>query len=173
MRSIRGLLVVAALVMSSLTVPPAPAHAAPGDLTCTESESVTYSPGLLNTRRPVDVTVDNVLWCASLTNPAVTGGRVRATVHGLDRSCTDLAAAGSGSYTITWNTGDTSRISYDRSANYVLGTLVIVENGTVTAGRFTGDSTTHVVELPSLDLLACLAEPGLTTASGTGTYVFA
>jgi hypothetical protein len=172
MRRIRSALVPAVLIMSSLLLPPYSAHAAPGDLICTETQSVSYSPGLLSTRRPVDVSVHNVLSCTSLTDPAVTGGHVQATIHGLDRSCTDLAASGSGSYTITWNTGDTSTISYDRTANYVLGTLVIVENGTVTAGEFTGDSTTHVVELPNLDLLACLSEPGLTTASGSGTYLF-
>jgi hypothetical protein len=167
------LLVVVALIASSLLVSPSSAHAALGDLTCTENESVSYSPGLVNTRRPVDVSVYNVLSCTSLTDPAVAGGHVQATVRGLNRSCTDLAASGSGSYTITWNTGETSTISYNRSANYVLGTLVIVENGTVTAGKFTGDSATHVVELLTLNLLACLAEPGLTTASGIGTYVFA
>ena len=161
------------LITSSLLSPLSPAQAAPGDLTCTETESVSYSPGLLTTRRPVDVRVHNVLSCTSLTEPAVTRGHVQATVPGLDRSCTDLAASGSGAYTITWNTGETSTISYDRSAGYVLGTLVIVESGTVTAGTFTGDSTTHVVELLTLDLLACLAEPGLTSASGLGTYVFA
>ncbi|MFC6087986.1 hypothetical protein [Saccharothrix lopnurensis] len=48
-----------------------------------------------------------------------------------------------------------------------------MESGTVTAGRFAGDSVTHVVELLNLDLLSCLAEPGLTSASGLGTYVFA
>ncbi|MTE22419.1 hypothetical protein F0L17_25620 [Streptomyces sp. TRM43335] len=169
----RGLPAVVALIASSLLFPPAPAHAAPGDPTCTENESVSYSPGLLTTPRTVDVTVHNVLSCTSLTDPAVTRGQVRATIHGLDRSCTDLAASGSGSYTITWNTGETSTISYHRSANYVLGTLVIVENGTVTAGKFTGDSVLHVVELLNLDLTACLAEPGLTTASGIGTYTFA
>ena len=173
MRGIRGLLVVIALITSSLALSSSSAYAAPGDLTCTETESVTYSPGLVNTRRPVDVRVDNVLSCTSLTDPAVTGGQVRATVPGLNRSCTDLAASGSGSYTITWNTGETSTIGYNRSANYVLGTLVIVETGTVTAGKFTGDSTTHVVELLSLNLLACLAEPGLTSVSGIGTYLFA
>lgn len=173
MRSIRGLLVVIALITSSLAFSSTSAYGALGDLTCTETESVSYSPGLVNTRRPVDVSVHNVLSCTSLTAPAVTRGQVRATVPGLDRSCTDLAASGSGSYTIAWNTGETSTISYHRSANYVLGTLVIVESGTVTAGKFTGDSTTHVVELLSLDLLACLAEPGLTTVSGVGTYVFA
>lgn len=172
MRSIRGLLVVIALIASSLLLSPASAHAAPGDLTCTEDESVSYSPGLLNTRRPVDVTVHNVLSCMSSVDPAVTRGQVQATIRGLDRSCTDLAASGSGSYTITWNTGETSTIGYSRSANYVLGTLVIVENGTVTAGKFAGDSVLHVVELPNLDLLACLAEPGLTRVSGIGTYVF-
>lgn len=173
MRGVRGLLVVAALTASSLLVPASPAHAAPGDLTCTETESVSYSPGLLTTRRPVDVSVHNVLSCTSLTHPAVTQGHVLATIHDLERSCTDLAASGSGSYTITWNTGETSTIGYTRSANYVLGTLVIVENGTVTSGTFTGDSVTHVVELANLGLLACLAEPGLTSASGIGTYVFA
>ncbi|WP_447002250.1 hypothetical protein ACRAKI_21200 [Saccharothrix isguenensis] len=167
------MLVPAVLITSSLLLPPSISHATPGDLTCAETQSVVYSPGLLNTRRTVDVSVHNVLSCTSLTDPAVTGGQVQATIHGLDRSCTDIVASGSGSYTITWNTGDTSTISYNRTANYVLGTLVIVETGTVTAGRFTGDSTTHIVELPNLDLLACLTEPGLTAASGIGTYVFA
>lgn len=162
-----------ALITSSLLFAPFPSHAAPGDLTCTENQSVSYSPGLLTTRRPVDVSVHNILSCTSLTDPAVTRGHVQATIHGLNRSCTDLAAAGSGSYTITWNTGETSTISYNRSASYVLGTLVIVETGTVTAGKFTGDSTTHIVELLNLTLLACLTEPGLTTASGIGTYIFA
>ncbi|ROP42450.1 hypothetical protein EDD40_7952 [Saccharothrix texasensis] len=161
-----------ALIASSLLFSPSSAHAAPVDLLCTENESVSYSPGLLTTPRPVDVDVHNILSCTSPTDPAVTGGHVRATVRGLNRSCTNLAASGIGSYTITWNTGETSTIDYNRSATYVLGTLVITETGTVTAGKFTGDSTTHVVELLTLDLLACLAEPGLTTTSGVGTYVF-
>ncbi len=172
MRSIRAVLAVIALSTSSLLFSSSSAHAAPGDLTCTESESVSYSPGLLTTRRPVQVSVHNVLSCTSVTDPAVTGGLVLATINGLDRACTDLAASGSGSYTITWNTAETSTISYNRSANYVLGTLVIVETGTVTAGKFTGDAVAHVVELLSLNLLSCLAEPGLTTASGLGTYLF-
>ncbi|WP_367131867.1 hypothetical protein [Saccharothrix sp. HUAS TT1] len=173
MRSVPSLLAVIAVITSSLLSSTSPSHAVPGDLTCTEQESVSYSPGLLATRRPVDVSVHNVLSCTSLTHPTVTGGQVQATVRGLNRSCTDLAASGNGSYTITWNTGETSTIGYTRSANYVLGTLVIIESGTVTAGKFAGSSTTHVVELLTLDLLACLGEPGLTTASGIGTYVFA
>ncbi|TQM84531.1 hypothetical protein FHX81_6985 [Saccharothrix saharensis] len=173
MRSIRGLLILSALITLSLLFPPSSAHATPGDLTCTENESVTYSPGLLTTPRPVDVSVHNVLSCTSLTDPAVISGHVQATIRGLTRSCSDLAASGKGSYTITWHTGHTSTIDYTRSANYVLGTLVIVESGTVTAGKFTGASTTHIVELANLNLPACLTEPGLTTAAGIGTYVFA
>jgi hypothetical protein len=173
MRKSRSLLGLAALTLPAVLFAPGTTHAAVGDLTCTESESVGYTPGLLNSARPVDVAVDNALSCLSLSDPGVTRGTVTATVPAVTRSCTDLAAATSGSYPVSWNNGRTSTISYHRSASYVLGTLVITETGTVTSGEFAGDTSVHVVELRTLNLLDCLSEPGLTAATGTGTYVFA
>lgn len=148
------------------------AHASPGDLTCTENDSATYSPGLLNTPQTVNVTVHNTLNCLSLSDPTLTSGTLSLSVHGLTRSCTDLLASTTGHYTLRWNNGNTSTISYSITANYANGTLVVTEKGTVTAGEFTGDGSLHIATEPGLDLTVCNSAPGLTHANGTGTTDF-
>lgn len=149
------------------------ARATIGDLTCTETEAVTYSPGLTNAEQLEDVTVDNNLACTSLSDPTLTSGHVGGTIHGISRSCTDLLTTSTGTYTIYWNNTRTSAISYTRVPTYADGTLVIVEHGTVTAGEFVGDNSVHVVELVDLDLTGCDTPPGITGTSGTGVYTFA
>jgi hypothetical protein len=169
--SLLGAVVLSAPALVGLSA--GAAHAGIGDPTCTETEAVTYSPGLSNTEELEDVTVDNNLTCTSLSDPTLRSGHVGATVDGIARSCTDLLSTSSGSYTIYWNNGRTSTISYTRVPDYADGSLVITEDGTVTAGEFYGDTSVHVAELADLDLTACDTSPGITSTSGTGFYIFA
>jgi hypothetical protein len=167
MRHVRFLLAAVALLV---LIPGSAVHAAVGDLECTETDSTTYSPGLTDTEQPETVTVDDVQTCTS-SDRTLTGGVLATTVHAT-RSCDDLLVSSSGQYTISWNNGNTSTISYSRSSTYVDGTLVIDESGSVTECEFAGDSSTHVVVFANVDLTACLSDPGLQSLSGTGVYAF-
>ncbi|MCE7000818.1 hypothetical protein LZG04_39280 [Saccharothrix sp. S26] len=136
------------------------------DVTCAppSSRSTTYTPPL--TVAPQDVTVQTTAQygpCVSLSNPALTSGSRTSTVLAPGFGCLDLLAAGSFTYPIVWNTGQTSTISANYTSTIVGAALVITNTGTVTAGLFTGSTVVQVITGPATDVLLCTA--GLGTVS--------
>ncbi|MFI9005841.1 hypothetical protein ACIGNX_01240 [Actinosynnema sp. NPDC053489] len=153
-----------ALVVSG---PAAPASAGVLDVTCTppSSNGISYSPPL--TRSPQDVTIDVTTQygpCVSAGNPALTSGHRTISLTQPGFSCLELLNSGPVTFTITWNTGQTSTVSANYSATVVGAALVDVRTGTVTSGLFTGSTVVQTTTGPATDVLLCTA--GLGTVSG-------
>ncbi len=160
--------VTAAVSVSALLVlgPAGTASAGVLDVTCTppSSQNTTYTPPL--TMAPQDVTVGGAAQfgpCASLSNPAITSGSSALTAPVRGFSCLELLNGGSFTFTITWNTGQTSTISANYSATIAGAALVITRTGTVTSGLFAGSTVLQVLTGPAADVLLCTA--GLGTVS--------
>ncbi|WP_447008940.1 hypothetical protein ACRAKJ_12410 [Saccharothrix sp. DSM 118769] len=158
----------------ALTVPGPAAAATAGvlDVTCTppSSETVTYTPPL--TMAPQAVTINSSTQygpCVSLSNPAVTSGSRARTSNDPEQTCLDLLDTGSSTFTIAWNTGQTSIVSANRTATVAGAALVVTQTGTVTSGLFTGSTVVQVNTGPSVDVLLCTA--GLGTVSGIYSLV--
>ncbi|MEU4740456.1 hypothetical protein AB0G02_08285 [Actinosynnema sp. NPDC023658] len=142
------------------------------DVTCTapSSQNDTFTPPL--TLAPQNVTVGIKAQygpCVSLSNPAVTSGSttVSALVPGL--GCLELLNSGSLTFTIVWNTGQTSTISSNYTVDIVGAALVVTRTGTVTSGLFAGSAVLQVITGPAVDVLLCTA--GLGTVSSTYSAV--
>lgn len=155
-------LVVTALVAGTTG---APADADVLDVTCTGSQHITYSPGIvLSPERDVTTTVEGTYSCVSSD---VTGATTYATFTGPE-SCLAVAEIESLSSTFTWNDGSTSTATYTTTVTYGVGTTVLTKTGTVTSGRFAGDTFLQVITGPNLGgLLACLTSTGLTENTET------
>ncbi|MFI9005856.1 hypothetical protein ACIGNX_01315 [Actinosynnema sp. NPDC053489] len=158
-------------VTSALTLvvsgPAAPASAGVLDVTCIppSSQSATYTPPLTATSQNVTVSVTTQYGpCASLSNPAITSGSRTRTLSSPGLSCLDLLGSGSTTFTITWNTGQTSTVASNFTATTVGAALVVTDTGTVTSGLFTGSTVVQTLTGPAADVLLCTA--GLGTVSG-------
>lgn len=162
---------VAALVASVASlVAVVPAHATLSDLACLplhSNGSITYSPPLSNTPQTVAFYLSRSYQsCMSLSNPAITSG-TSASSGFLEASCGVLLSDGPFSFTVTWNTGQTSQFEGTFASTHVAGILTGATTGaTVTAGVFAGSSLSHVNTFPlsDADLLQC--ELGQSTISG-------
>jgi hypothetical protein len=84
-------------------------------------------------------------------------------------TCLDLAQPGSATKTFTWNTGQTSVFSYNRTITRVGGNTVITLIGAITQGLFAGDTAVEVIVGPTPDTLKCLTPPGITSVFGAVT----
>jgi hypothetical protein len=163
-----SLLLVALAVGAAGAVSASPAAA---QLTCligTHSES--YAPGLTNTTRlTVGTVAENVSGCLSLTQPAITSGTSSGSFAS-PNSCNNLLAGGPSTQTFTWNTGQTSTFSFNTLVNIVAGQIVLVSNGTVTAGAFAGETLAKTAVLTT-NLSDCSTPAGLPGASGPLTIL--
>jgi len=153
-------LAVVCLLMGGVLVA-APAHGAPSgllDVTCTvpSSEATTYSPPLSLT--PQTVAFSSTVQygpCVSLSHPDVTSGSRSLQANVPNRTCLALLETAPSNYTITWNTGQTSTITGNRTATVVGATLVVTVTGNVTSGLFNGDTVVQTSIGPATDILAC------------------
>lgn len=153
--------VVIALALSGA----APASAQALEVTCTGSQTVTYSPGLvLFEDRDVQVDGSTSYDCIS---SSVTSGTSGFSVFGQDRNCVNVAPQ-STTEVITWNDSTQSVLTLSVTIATVGGTTVVTKNGTVTSGRFAGDLAVVVVTGPAISgLLDCLTPQGLTVENDT------
>jgi hypothetical protein len=130
----------------------APAYAQGIDVECLGSFGRTFSPGVTVASQTVTVTEVNDYDICPI-GPTGTG----ADTVSLALSCVTITAGPAVTETITWDdaTGGTSTISWS-IPNIVAQTVVF--NGTVTAGRFIGDSATKVTSGISYvgSVLGCL-----------------
>jgi hypothetical protein len=154
-----------AAVLAAVAVcvaPPVPAHATSIDVECAGSFSRDFSPAVTTTSQTVTVTE------ASDYNTCVVGSTASgAATITLPLSCVNITAGPAFTETVTWNdaTGGTSTIGW--SAPTVVGQTVVF-TGTVTAGRYVGDSATRVTSGVSYvgSVVGCLL--GTPIASTTG-----
>ncbi|HEX3473956.1 MAG TPA: hypothetical protein VHT91_02880 [Kofleriaceae bacterium] len=142
--------------------PPAPARASSIDVECLGSFSRGFSPAVTATSQTVTVTEANDY------NTCVVG----ATATGADTvslalACVPVTAGPAITETVTWTdaTGGTSTISW--SAPTVVAQTVVY-TGTVTAGRYVGDSATKVTSGISYvgSVVACLLGTPISSTTG-------
>ncbi|MDC0677655.1 hypothetical protein [Sorangium atrum] len=116
----------------------APARAAVIDVQCVGSFDRSFSPAVTVTSQTVTVT-EAFDYDTCVLGPSATG----AASITLSLGCVPVSAGPPETETVTWNdaTGGTSTITW--SAPSVVGQTAIF-TGTVTAGRYAGDSATKV-----------------------------
>lgn len=144
------------------------AHAGVLDMTCLPPSSNlnTYEPPLTN--QPQQTTVSTTALygpCTSLSYPAITSGS-RMVSFSTVSSCLDLLGPGTITYTITWNTGQTTTITSNFNRVVVGAVYQIIATGSVTAGLFAGDSVVTNFTGPATDIVLC------TLGAGTVSSVY-
>ncbi len=141
-------------------------HAAVTDVSCTGDAHSTYSPGVTDTERQTTITAQhNYTHCTS-TDSKVTSGRSNHQTTRLD-SCHTGASGTSGRETIMWNTGESSAYDFTRTVTENNGSATVHHQGTITQGKFAGDTATEDVALKDPDPNNCRTAQGETSASGT------
>lgn len=154
-RRIVQISVTAVMAAAGVLVLAAPAHATVGDMVCAGSESVSWSPALTNSPQSTTVTANRLYGpCTSLSVPGITSGSVSATIP-TTSSCVSLLSSRPVSFTITWNTGQTSTVSGNAAANIAAAVLTVTITGIVAGGVFTGDAVVQTVVAPATDILLC------------------
>jgi hypothetical protein len=146
-----------------------PAHAASVDVTCAGTETVSYDPGLLLTPQAVHTIVTGILAPCTSGVPGITAGTYREDFT-TPLSCATLLSGRAGTRVFHWNDGSTSTFSFDRALNNVAGQITVTFTGTITAGRFAGDTAVEQAVFVTPSALQCLAPPGI-TALGPGPVV--
>ncbi|MFF7454667.1 hypothetical protein [Kitasatospora sp. NPDC008115] len=157
---------LALLAATGLLTTASPASAGVADLTCVppSSTTITYSPPLTLAPQTVNVNINNQYGpCVSPSHPAVTSGSAVLNFNAT-RSCLDLLAPSSASWTITWNTGQTSTLTGNAVNTVVGAAIVTVFTGNVSSGLFAGDSVVLNFTAPAASILLCTA--GLGTVPG-------
>jgi hypothetical protein len=122
-------------------------------VSCTGDESGTFSPALTNTLQTVTYGLDVSYGCS--VSPTITSGTVSSSSAVPLSSCASLTAGGLRARTITWNTSETSTITFLAVATTGSGdTINIDRTGTVTAGKYLG-ALTHESFTTSIDRSVC------------------
>ncbi|NUR58397.1 MAG: hypothetical protein HOV87_06850 [Catenulispora sp.] len=148
---------------------PTAAHAVSIDVTCAGTETVSYSPGLLLTTQTVRTSVTGSLAACSSSDPGITAGTYREDFSA-SLSCATLLSGRAGTRIFRWSDGTTSTFAFNRALNNAAGQVTVTFSGSITAGRFTGDTVLEQVVFVTPNPLQCLASPGLTTL-GPGPVV--
>lgn len=157
------------IVAVGLPVGAGTAQADPLDVECTGTQTTTYSPGLTLIPTSQNVNTHTIYGpCVSASTPGLSAGD-RSITNNQVASCLDLPGARSAVATITWNTGQQSAFSFNRTVTHVGGNTIVVFTGTIVAGLFAGDSAVEVVVGPTLSTLDCLTPPGITSRIGVVT----
>jgi hypothetical protein len=158
---------VVLLVLSAAGL--APAAQAATNVTCVGTSTISFSPGLTLFTQAIAYNVSDLYNCTS-TDPAITSGsNVRHNV--LPLSCLSVANLfnSANAFTITWSNGQTSTASGTFTVNSAGGTVIVIAEGTITAGQFTGAAAVITWTWPAPNPLACLSAPGVTQLTGVTT----
>jgi hypothetical protein len=124
-------------------------------LLCQGTETVSYSPPLTYTSKPTDVSgTEDLGYCPI---GGVTKGSASGGFNGM-LSCTSLRLLTVSSSTYSWNSGQTSVVTYTTTAIERLldGSVLVTEQGTVTSGFDQGRVAAYQIILPQLNVAACL-----------------
>jgi hypothetical protein len=159
-----GTILLAAMMAGA----PSVASAGVGDFTCTAGSVTTFSPGLLLQERQQNISF-NVGYgnCLSTTEPKITSGTRSGSFSG-PRGCLSAPPSGTSTFTVTWNTGQTSDVTAVSGGYDVAGQTVHTLTGTVIGGLFTGSAFVEAIPQVSLNLLGCLSGPGVQSQTGLG-----
>ncbi|MFD1146522.1 hypothetical protein [Saccharothrix hoggarensis] len=164
-RAFAGVVVAMSVAVGVVAAAPATQAADVESLSCVGNGANTYQPGVTAQPRVVSINSSaNYDSCVSNGSPTITAGGYAITANGLV-SC--LGGGVSITVTITWNTGETTTVAAVglvvlRPANEV----VVVYQGTVTAGRFTGAAVLMTAALLNTTPAQCLTPEGVTGTSG-------
>ncbi len=71
--------------------------------------------------------------------------------------------------TITWSDGETSNIQGVITVTSAGGTVIVVAEGTIATGRFTGANAVITWTWPAPNPIACLSAQGVTQLAGVTT----
>jgi hypothetical protein len=157
-----SLTTLALAVVAGATAPGANALT---QVTCNGVNALTYSPAVTNTPQTVTLTAQTTFGtCVSLTHPSIVSGTVPANAVTTTSSCNQLLGTASPTFTITWNTGQTSTLTGTTYTDKVDGQPVVILLGSVSGGLFAGATITEQTVLTG-DLTGCLG-PGLSATSG-------
>jgi hypothetical protein len=135
------------------------------DVTCVGTEPTTFTPGLLLTTQTgtihSETHLDN---CVSTSDPTLGSGYAVIDVT-VPLSClNNVSVFGPRTETITWNNGQSSTLVFTQEVSAVVGVqFILTSTGTVTSGQFTGKTAVAQRVGPTLNLLNCLAPPGVTS----------
>ncbi|MFD1215959.1 hypothetical protein [Microbulbifer celer] len=139
-----------------------------GELTCTASADISFSPGLRLFTQQTDINFDvNYSGCTSLTGSTITGGSRSGSFTG-DRSCLALPASGSATIEVYWDNGQTSVVDATTQSTDAAGQTVHILTGPIISGPFAGLTYNEELVQASLDLLSCLVAPGVQSQTGIG-----
>lgn len=170
-RRLPAVLAAAVLTVAAVLVPAGAAQAVPTLVTCTGTESVTYSPGLTNTPTSIATSrADDYDPCTHVVGLSITSETGVSGVSGTATiACTTLLSSGSAAKTITWSDATTSVFSFSYVANAVGANVVVVATGTITSGRYAGATAVEEITYAGLvsGLLACGTPGGITGLTGT------
>jgi hypothetical protein len=156
-RFFRVSIVLVMACIGTVLVGTAPANAGVLDVTCTPPSSNlnSYNPPLTTTPRTVTVSTTALYGpCVSVSQPAITSGS-RTAGFTVTASCLDLLDPGTITYTITWNTGQSSTITSNYTVVAAGAVLTIASTGVVTSGLFAGDSVVTSYTGPATDITLC------------------
>lgn len=150
-----------------------PAHAIAQDVICSigGTNTLAFSPKLRLAEQAVTMTGTGTYPTCVSSDPDISSGASTISGHG---SLGCLSGSMPATETVTWNTGETSTISYTLTLNLVAGQSAFAVVGTVTAGRFAGDTVTSegvTLHNPIRPLLDCLA-PGYGGSTGPAVLTF-
>lgn len=158
------------LAVLGVAVPGAPASAHPSRaaVSCTGSNTVTFSPGLSLAARPTRIGGSGAYGCLS-TDPAVKWGR--SSISGGGRNGCFFSDA-STVERITWNTGETTKVVYRMGAvQQVAGQAVVLVAGRVVEGRFQGRPVASPGLQAALNPLECASKGGVERIAGPSTLL--
>jgi hypothetical protein len=152
---------VLAIAGTLFTVAPVSAAPVPG-VNCNPPSSnlLTFTPPLTTTLQPTTIVKQTSYRpCVSQSDPNVVSGTSNVTFSMMD-DCTMLMLTGPTTFTILWNTGQTSTISATRTPMLV-GTpptaqFIVNFSGTVTAGLWAGLQAKQQFKGSGNDLYNCL-----------------
>ena len=147
MRKLLSALAVLISISISVCTATVPAHAAVGDLTCTSNAQVNFSPPLTATQTTASTTDTAALSSCTSANgrfSELQSATVQATgpATSLGGVPCNLLLTVTGTGSITWNTGDKSKLTFDINTNPTNGTLSL--SATITSGPLKGDTSTSV-----------------------------
>lgn len=166
MHRLTALLAVLALITSGLLLGGAGSAAASSDaVACTPTSSsvATFNPPLTSTEAPTTITASRVYSpCVSALYPQLISG-TSFGVRSVPRSCLDLLASSRISWTIDWNTGQSSDVVANGAVNIVGAVVTVTYTGTVVSGLFAGDTLVQQEVGPATSILECTL--GLGTVS--------
>ena len=152
---------VAAPVIPAAPVPPTPAPLV-NDISCgsPSTNSLGFTPHLTLVNQLTTVQRTTAYRpCSSFAFPAITSGYESQTFSFGD-DCTMVLLPGSPTFTITWNTTQTTTIAASRTATLSGNTLTVNFAGTVTGGLFAGSNVRQTFKASTPELVSCLAGTG-------------